>query len=298
MPTVPMLQKILSCVVLLGSLLSAGIARTAEKPNFLFIYTDDQRWDAMGVVQREQGEKARFPWLKTPNMDRLAAEGVRFRNAFVVNSLCAPSRACFLTGRYSHVNGVANNHTPFPAGSTTHATLLRAAGYATGYVGKWHMDGQKGQRPGFDFSASFIGQGRYFDCPVEVNGQPTDTKGWVDDVSTDFAIDFLKKNRARPFALVIGFKACHGPFTPPDRAKERFAGAVAKPAPNRDASAIYRGAQKEQPQAKAKQKAASSPEAQRAGVNLNYFRCISAADDNVGRLLAALDDLGLAENTV
>src|SRR5438876_553741 len=85
----------------------------ARKPNFLFVYTDDQRWDAMGVVQREQRDKARFPWLKTPNMDRLAAEGIRFRNAFVVNSLCAPSRASFLTGRYGHLNGVVNNHTPF-----------------------------------------------------------------------------------------------------------------------------------------------------------------------------------------
>ena len=74
-------------------------ALAAERPNFLFIYTDDQRHDALSVVQREEGERGRFPWFGTPNMDRLAAEGVRFRNAFVVNSLCAPSRAVFLTGR-------------------------------------------------------------------------------------------------------------------------------------------------------------------------------------------------------
>ena len=102
----------------------------------------------MGVVQREQGERARFPWFQTPNMDRLAAEGVRFRNAFVTLSLCAPSRAAFLTGRYNHLNGVANNHTPFPDNNVTHASLLRAAGYATAYIGKWHMGGQRGQRPG------------------------------------------------------------------------------------------------------------------------------------------------------
>jgi arylsulfatase A-like enzyme len=263
-----------------------------QRPNFLFIYTDDQRWDAMSVVQREQGDQARFPWFRTPHMDRLAAEGVRFRNAFVVNSLCAPSRACFLTGRYSHLNGVANNHTPFPVDNVTHATLLRAAGYTTGYIGKWHMDAQRGQRPGFDYSASFIGQGRYFDCPIEVNGTPTDTKGWVDDVSTDLAIEFLKKYRQRSFALVIGFKACHGPFDPPERARERFAGAVTKPPPNRTSTAIYRKSATEQPQ---------TPRGKGAGPvggNLNYFRCISAADDNLGRLLAAVDDLGLAENTV
>src|SRR5690349_11728947 len=99
---------------------SAAAAAAAQAPqkrrNFLFMYTDDQRWDAMGCVQKEQGEKARFPWLRTPNMDRIAREGVRFRNAFVVNSLCAPSRSCFLTGQYSHVNGVCNNHTPMPLG--------------------------------------------------------------------------------------------------------------------------------------------------------------------------------------
>src|SRR4030095_1233976 len=87
---------------------------TDRKPNFLLIYTDAQRWDAMGVVQREQGERARFPWFTTPNLDRIAAEGVRFRNSFVTLSLCAPSRAAFLTGRYNHLNGVANNHTFFP----------------------------------------------------------------------------------------------------------------------------------------------------------------------------------------
>ena len=100
---------------LAAALACAAIAHAAErKPNFLFVYTDDQRWDAMGVVQREQGERARFPWFKSPNMDRLAAEGVRFRNAFVTLSLCAPSRAAFLTGRYNHLNGITNNGTPFP----------------------------------------------------------------------------------------------------------------------------------------------------------------------------------------
>ncbi len=146
----------------------------------------------MGVVQREHGDKARFPWLKTPNLDHLAAQGTRFRNAFVVNSLCAPSRASFLTGQYGHKNGIVNNHTPFNAANVTWASLLRRAGYITGYIGKWHMGQQSGQRPGFDFSASFIGQGKYFDCPVEVNGTSTPTKGWIDDVSV------ARQPRAQP----------------------------------------------------------------------------------------------------
>src|SRR3954447_5965788 len=107
----------LSAFAVLALLYPAFTQAAERKPNFLFIYTDDQRWDAMSVVQREQGQQARFPWFQTPNMDRLAAEGVRFRNAFVTLSLCAPSRASFLTGRYNHLNGVANNRTPFPVDS-------------------------------------------------------------------------------------------------------------------------------------------------------------------------------------
>src|SRR5436189_1599386 len=140
------LRSLLSGVLALNFFSSAIAAD--RKPNFLFIYTDDQRWDAMGVVQREQGDRGRFPWFQTPNMDRIAAEGVRFRNAFVINSLCSPSRAAFLTGRYNHLNGVANNHTPFPGDAVTYTGLLRQAGYSTGYVGKFHMGQQAGKRPG------------------------------------------------------------------------------------------------------------------------------------------------------
>jgi len=145
-------QKVMSKISL-ALLAGCAVANAAErKPNFLFVYTDDQRWDAVGIVQREQGERARFPWFKTPNMDRLASEGVRFRNAFVTHSLCSPSRAAFLTGRYNHLNGVFNNQAQLPAGSITHAELLRKAGYRTAYFGKWHMGDQRGRRPGFDYS--------------------------------------------------------------------------------------------------------------------------------------------------
>src|SRR5262245_3390961 len=206
------------------SVMPDGVGHADERPNFLFIYTDDQRWDALGVVQKEQGEKARFPWFQSPNLDRLAAQGVRFRNAFVVNSLCAPSRASFLTGKYGHVNGIVNNHTPFSADNVTWSTLLKRAGYTTGYFGKWHMGKQSGQRPTFDYSASFVGQGKYFDCPIEVNGVSQPSTGYVDDVTTQFAIQFMTKNKGRPFALALGFKATHGPFDPPPRFKETYAG--------------------------------------------------------------------------
>jgi len=206
-------QEVLACLrraVCLGVVgaSAAAEASTASKPNFLFVITDDQRWDAMGVVQREQGERARFPWFESPAMDRLAQEGVRFRNAFVTLSLCSPSRAAFLTGQYSHQNGVIRNNRGIPLDAVTHASLLREAGYRTADFGKWHMRHQL-ERPGYDYAASFIGQGVYQDCPFQINGETTPTKGWVDDVSTGFAIDWLRRNHDQPFSLVVGFKSPH-----------------------------------------------------------------------------------------
>jgi arylsulfatase A-like enzyme len=273
---------------------ATSIAAAADRqPNFLFIYTDDQRYDALGVVQREQGEQARFPWFQTPNLDRLAAEGVRFRNGFVTLSLCAPSRACFLTGRYNHLNGIANNFTPFPLTNVTWATELRQAGYQTAYIGKWHMDGQRGQRPGFDYSASFIGHARYLDAPFEINGAQTVTKGWVDDVSTDYAINFIRQAKGKPWAVAVGFKSPHGPTEPPARWADQFAGSEARPVPNLGKlppfyAELRRGS---------RSPATNEPSA-RVRLNLDYFRCLAAADENVGRLVAALEELKLADNTV
>jgi arylsulfatase A-like enzyme len=271
---------------------SAARADAPRKPNFVFLYTDDQRWDAMSVVQKEQGEKGRFPWLKTPNLDRIAAEGVRFRNAFVVNSLCSPSRASYLTGCYGHVNGIRNNRTPFPEDNVTHATLLRQAGYATGYVGKWHMGAQRGKRPGFDYSASFVGQGQYFNCPVEINGVATPTKGWIDDVSTEYASQFIRKHKDRPFALVLGFKTCHGPFQPPPRCADLYGDSKARVVPNLSVKAVYR-----------QDRSGASGQADGAGgdgvpTNLGMFRGITAIDENVGKILALLDELKLTDDTV
>jgi|ERR1043166_7582307 arylsulfatase A-like enzyme len=275
---------------------TAPAADNPARPNFAFIYTDDQRHDAMGVVQREQGERGRFPWFESPNMDRLAAEGVRFRNAFVTKSLCSPSRTAFLTGRYNHLNGVANNHTPFPVDNVTHATLLRKAGYTTGYIGKWHM-GQQRVRPGFDYFASFVGQGRYVDCPFLVNGEVTETKGWVDDVSADYAIGFLKANKDKPFSLVVGFKSPHGPWAPPERLQDKFKDAEARPAPNATPAAPYKGKFVLPNRPAAARPAAARP-ASRGQMIQNYFRVIYGADENLGKILKTLDELNLAENTV
>lgn len=277
-------------------LLLAFVAATRaadKKPNFIFVIADDQRWDAMGTVQKEHGEKARYPWFETPSMDRLAAGGVRFRNAFITHSICSPGRAGFLTGQYTHANGVMDNGTPFPVDSVTHASLLRAAGYRTAYFGKWHMGNQR-ERPGFDHSASFVDQGVYQDCPVLVNGVRTPTKGWIDDVSTDFAIDWLKQNHAKPFSLVLGFKSPHnrrgGPALP-ERLRHLYEGKTTRRTPNCDLAAVYHKPRAEADKAKPRGLSANP-------VHLDYLRHIKGIDENLGRLLDALDELQLADDTV
>jgi arylsulfatase A-like enzyme len=265
-------------------------ASKSHRPNFLFIYTDDQRWDGMGCVQREMGDRARFPWFKTPNMDRLAAEGVRFRNAFVVNSLCSPSRSCFLTGMYSHLNGVANNHTPMPENVLNSAKILDTAGYETAYIGKFHHAHQK-ERPGFQYIASYLGQGNYTGSSFNVNGHMITPSGWVDDAATDYAIHFVedqvRNHPDQPFDMVLGFKSPHDPRTPPERAKDRFADHEYRPVPNLHIPSIY------PPGAAAWMGTWLLQKTQ-----LDYFRCISAVDDDLGRILDTLDRLHLSDNTV
>ncbi|MDR2441405.1 MAG: sulfatase-like hydrolase/transferase [Planctomycetaceae bacterium] len=264
-----------------------------DRPNFLFVYSDDQSYDQLGVVQQEQGEKGRYPWFKTPNMDCLAEDGIRFRNAFVTSSLCSPSRAAFLTGRYNHCNGIASNFRSLPIDTVTYASLLQKAGYTTGYFGKWHMGSQR-ERPGFDYHASFISHGQFFDCSLLVQGIETPTKGWVDDVTTDYAIKFIEeqKSSAKPWSITIGFKAPHGPAIPPERNAKLYEGEKARIVPNLNVQAIYLEKQgipfKKQP----------LPENGLVSVHYGRFRCVKACDENLGRLMDALDRLGYAENTI
>lgn len=273
-----------------GPAKAAAPVEKNARPNILFVYTDDQRWDAIGVVQKEQGASGRFPWLNTPNMDRLATGGVRFRNAFVVTSLCSPSRASFLTGQYGHFNGVTGNGSDFPLTNLTCASLLTKAGYATGYFGKWHMGEQRGQRPGFTTSVSFIGHGRYKDCPFEVDGVERPTTGWVDTVTTDFTLDFIRKNRERPFFAMVGFKTPHDNRQPrPEDASAYEEALNTVPA---NANHLPPFASRKQPNSITGSKVPFTP------YQRQYFQTLNGADYNLGRLLDLLDELGLSENTL
>jgi arylsulfatase A-like enzyme len=265
-----------------------------RRPNFVFIYADDWRWDCIGVVQREQGDKARFPWLQTPRLDRLAEQSLRFRNAFVVNALCSPGRACVLTGLYSHTHGIIGNGQPMNVNAPTLATQLRAAGYRTGYCGKWHMDSQR-QRPGFDYVASFVGQGRYNDGPILFNGERIFTEGWIDDVSTDYAVKFLEAQQVgKPFFLYLGFKSPHGPRggeNLPERARELYEAEVSRSVPSVGLKAIFN-------EASGRIRPNAPPRADRALIGHRaYMRHITAIDECIGRVLDALERLGRLANT-
>lgn len=284
----------LLCCVLLG-FSATRVAAEDRPPNIVFIYCDDARWDTLGVVQREQGEAGRFPWIQTPNVDRLAEQGIRFRQSFVAHSLCSPGRAAVLTSTYGHHNGIIGNRTPLDTGLANVAKQLQAAGYRTGYFGKWHMNGQK-ERPGFDRVASFVGQGRYQNCPLLVDGQRTETQGWVDDVTTQYAIDFLRQQSGeQPFLLWLGFKSPHGPRggeNLPPRARGLYEGEKSGDVPNLHTPAIYLDATRRRNRKRRVGADSVVP------VHLDFARHITALDACVGRLIEALDRSIHAEETV
>lgn len=182
----------------------------AAPPNVVFILTDDQRADAVGYHPKP------FLGIETPNIDRLAKEGVRFNNMFVTSSLCSPSRASFLSGTYAHVHGVRDNFTDYPSKLKSFPILLQQANYETAYIGKWHMgEDDDSKRPGFDYWVTHKGQGKYYDTTLNINGQRQVVQGYYTKKITDIAVSWLQNRETkRPFALVIGHKAPHGPFIP------------------------------------------------------------------------------------
>lgn len=194
---------------LFGTTWSQGAAR--PQPNVLVILTDDMRWDAMSCA----GNRL----LATPNIDRLAKEGVRFANVFVTTSLCSPSRASLLSGRYARQHGVQNNFTEFPVDLPGYPRRLQQAGYETAYIGKWHMGEDNDEiRPGFDHWFSHRGQGNYFDNEFNNDGTRQRIPGYYTTVVTDHAIAWLKQRHPHPFMLVLGHKAPHGgPIQPEPR---------------------------------------------------------------------------------
>jgi arylsulfatase A-like enzyme len=208
-------------LVLLGSISwkkNAGTTQAKGQPNVVVILTDDQRWDALGVAGN--------PHLKTPHIDKLAAEGVFFKNYFCTTSLCSPSRASILSGQYAHAHGVVNNFTEYPANLPSFPAVLQKQGYETAYIGKWHMgEDNDNPRPGFDYFVTHKGQGKYWDTEFNINGQGSrEIKGYYTTVVTKLADDWIKKQRTKPFMLILGHKAPHSFYTPEPKYAKAFDG--------------------------------------------------------------------------
>jgi arylsulfatase A-like enzyme len=277
--------------ILIALLAVAPFARAADRPNIVLIVIDDQRWDCMSC--------AGHPFLKTPNIDRIASEGAYFNNMFVTQPLCSPSRAAFLTGKYNHANGVINNTAamgPISHKLDTYAMHLRDAGYETAMIGKLHMGVDDTPRPGYDYWAVFKGQGRYVDCPINIDGKVTPTSGYITDVLTDKTVDFIKKDHAgKPFSIWLGHKAVHSPFTPADRHKDAFADEKLPVRPN--------VADDDSGKPALKRPVATMPADHPAyGVPdklvRNQLRCLLAVDESVGRVIKALEETGQLDNTL
>jgi N-acetylglucosamine-6-sulfatase len=198
--------SIFSLLVCSSELFSQNnLESNSSSPNILVIVVDDLRGDALGATGH--------PFFKSPSIDRIANEGILFQNSFVVHSLCSPSRATLMTGLYSHQHRVLDNDTPLNPRFTIVSQLLQAAGYETAFIGKWHMGSINAQpKPGFDRWVSFIGQGKYLDPFINVDGQRIQVKGHITDILTDYALEFLSRDRQKPFFLVLSHKAVHEPF--------------------------------------------------------------------------------------
>jgi len=194
----------------------------AKPRNVVFILSDDHRYDAMSFMGHQFAE--------TPHMDSLAKNGVHLKNAFVTTSLCSPSRASILTGLYTFRHRVIDNNRLVPEGTRFFPEYLQKAGYATGFIGKWHMGGHHDDpRPGFDYWVSFKGQGNYFppgpNYTINVNGERVKQDGYITTLLTRYALEFLESQREsdQPFFLYLSHKAVHANFTPEEKYEDKFA---------------------------------------------------------------------------
>jgi arylsulfatase A-like enzyme len=310
---------------------SYSSAPAAESPpNILFIMSDDHAYQAISAYGSNRNQ--------TPNIDRLAKEGMRFDRAFVTNSICGPSRAVILTGKYSHLNGFHDNagNARFNGRQQTAPKLLQAAGYQTAIVGKWHLNSDP---TGFDYWEILQGQGPYYNPPMKTAAGVVRHEGYTTDIITDLALDWLKTKRDanKPFLLMYQHKAPHRDWQPAPRYLDKYKGVTipepetlfddysgrTKPAAENQMSIAKhlnendlkltppRGLTPEQLETFTKAYAEENEELKRALLTpeqrtkwnyqrfvKDYLRCVDAVDENIGRVLDYLDESGLAKNTV
>jgi arylsulfatase A-like enzyme len=315
---------------MLSTLLALALSATVQRPNIVFIMSDDHAAHAISAY----GSRVN----RTPNIDRLAKEGMLLSNVFATNSICTPSRATILTGQYSHVNGVTMFNR-FDSSRLTVAQLLHQGGYYTGMIGKWHL----GSDPvGFDRWEIFPGQGAYT-SPIlyTATSETTYTGRYATDVITDLALDFIRNRpRGKPFFLMLHHKAPHRPWEPDAAHRVPFVDRwIPEPSTFWDSYATRTNALHENEQRVARDMTrrdlklvpppgltgdslakwlATKPDTvttTRAGATVtltgealarwkyqrymqDYLATVQSVDDNVGRVLDYLDQAGLARNTI
>jgi N-acetylglucosamine-6-sulfatase len=299
----------LAAALIVAAIFSSGCSRTARdqtarRPNILFILLDDLRWDTLGYAGHP---------IRTPQIDRIANEGVDFKNAFCTTSLCSPSRASLLSGVYAHRHGVTNNFTEFPSQINSFPKALQQAGYVTAYVGKYHMGENNDEpRPGFDYFVTHKGQGKYFGTEFNINGDRREVRaGYYTTVVTDIALDWLKRDHAgKPWLMMLGHKAPHSFYTPEPKYEHAFDSVRVsypqtafaleeKPAWIKDRLQTWHGIygplfewRKKFPD--------DRPEAVKDFENMvhAYWGTILSVDDSVGRVRAWLEESGQLDTTI
>jgi arylsulfatase A-like enzyme len=320
---------ILCGLQLFPTTVGAVVSESAQRPNILFIMSDDHAAHAISAY----GSRIN----KTPNLDRLAQQGMRLNNCFAVNSICAPSRACILTGKYSHVNGVTVFNR-FDGSQWTVAKELQKAGYQTAMIGKWHLQSDP---EGFDYWTVLPGQGVYFDPVFIEMGERKKIPGYATDVITDKTIEFLeKRQKDKPFFAMCHHKAPHRPWEPDEKHAHMYDNvefpepvtfnddyATRSPAATEATMRIDRdltrrdlkltppeglkGKELEQWNSEKPQELEVTVKGEKKTLTgqalkkwkyqkymRDYLGCIASVDDNVGRLLDYLDRTGLATNTI
>ncbi len=295
--------------LILTACAGCGRREGAKPPNIVVILMDDVRWDDIGAYGH--------PWVRTPNIDRLATEGIRFDLAFAATPLCSPNRACLLTGQYAHAHGIGDNvdRSELSHRLATFPRILHDAGYATAYIGKWHMGIDDSPRPGFDYWLSIQGQGRYFDPEMNENGERKTIPGYITDILTDKSVDFIRQTRDKPFLLYLAHKAVHpnifqyadssteptpadggfGVGAVHDRHRDLYAGLEIKRTPNARSYGEGKPAlQRVLPGLPPLGPTTGTPD----DVIRNRMRLLTAADEGIGRIFIALETGGRMDNTM
>ena len=321
-------SKLFSFSLLFTLTIASGLLAKDNRPNILFIFSDDHAYQAISAYGSQVN--------KTPNLDRIANEGMRFDRCFVTNSICGPSRAVVLTGKYSHLNGFVRNGNTFNGNQQTASKLLQAAGYQTAVIGKWHL---RSTPVGFDYYHVLQGQGPYYNPAMKTPRGIVNHVGYTTDIITDETLKWLKEERDsdKPFFLMYQHKAPHRNWQPGPKHLNKYDDVtISEPATlfddykgrtsaarNQEMTvkehlteydlkiAPPRGLTEEQ--TKVWNEAYAKKNEEFKNLNLegddlirwkyqryvkDYIRCIDSVDENVGRVLDYLEESGLDENTI